>query len=169
LRSQFDPNHNLVGRRLPDFVDMAYAAPNYIADHTFANGKTDASWIGRGVNDPSNTWVKEGPFPDAVVKHQIPDMLDQAQAAKEGLGMVVLPCFFADALNGLALIPDIGPVSSRPAWVLPHPDLRSPVRVMTFVRFLVLTCAPSSLQLARSPWGYICDLMRPFCPSSSPV
>jgi len=31
--------------------------------------------------------------------HQIPDMLDQAQAAKEGVGMVVLPCFFADAMT----------------------------------------------------------------------
>jgi DNA-binding transcriptional LysR family regulator len=70
-------------------------------------------------------------------RHQIPDMLDMAEAAKEGLGMVVLPCFFADALDGLIRIPGTGPVSSRPGWVLTHPDLRSSVRVMTFVRFLV--------------------------------
>lgn len=137
FRSQFNPNENLVGRRLPDFVDMAYATPGYIAEHSFENGITDATWIGRGLNDPSNIWIKDGPFPDAKVKHQIPDMLDQAQAAKEGLGMVVLPCFFADALDGLGRIPGLGPVSSRPAWVLTHPDLRSSVRVLTFVRFLV--------------------------------
>jgi DNA-binding transcriptional LysR family regulator len=137
FRSQFEPNENLVGRRLPDFVDMAYAAPGYIAEHSFEGGVTDATWIGRGLFDPSNTWIKEGPFPDAEVRHQIPDMLDQAQAAKEGLGMVVLPCFFADALDGLERIPGPGPVSSRPAWVLTHPDLRSSVRVLTFVRFLV--------------------------------
>lgn len=137
FRSQFNPNENLVGRRLPDFVDRAYAAPSYIADHWFEGDQTDATWIGRGVNDPGNTWIKEGPFPEAKVRHQIPDMLDQAQAAKEGLGMVVLPCFFADALEGLARIPGTGPVSSRPAWVLTHPDLRTSIRVMTFVRFLV--------------------------------
>ena len=137
FRSQFDPNDNLVGRRLPDFVDMAYASPDYIASHTFVNGTTDALWIGRGLVDPSHAWIKDGPFPDAPVKHQIPDMLDQAEAAKEGLGMVVLPCFFADPMDGLQRIPGVGPVSSRPAWVLTHPDLRTSVRVMTFVRFLV--------------------------------
>lgn len=147
FRSQFEPNENLVGRRLPDFVDMAYAAPDYIAAHSFDGGQTSATWIGRGVNDPSNTWIKEGPFPDAESKHQIPDMLDQAQAAKEGLGMVVLPCFFADALDGLERIPGLGPVSSRPAWVLTHPDLRSSVRVLTFVRFLVAAMTKQKPQI----------------------
>lgn len=137
FRSQFDPNDNLVGRRLPDFVDRAYASPDYIAQHSFDGNQTDATWIGRGIIDPSHGWIKEGPFPDAAVKHQIPDMLDMAEAAREGLGMVVLPCFFADALDGLDRIPGTGPVSSRPGWVLTHPDLRSSVRVMTFVRFLV--------------------------------
>ncbi|MCR9136509.1 MAG: LysR family transcriptional regulator [Alphaproteobacteria bacterium] len=137
FRSQFSPNDNLVGRRLPDFVDRAYAAPDYISEHWFEGDQTNATWIGRGVHDLSNNWVKQGPFPNAGVRHQIPDMLDQAQAAVSGLGMVSLPCFFADALDGLVRIPGTGPVSSRPGWVLTHPDLRSSVRVKTFVRFLV--------------------------------
>lgn len=137
FRSEFNPNDNLVGRRLPDFADMAYAAPSYIAEHRFEDGQTDGVWIGRGLIDPGNSWIKSGPFPDAPVKHQIPDMLDQAEAAKEGLGMVVLPCFFADPLDGLARIPGTGIVSSRPGWVLTHPDLRTSVRVKTFVRYLV--------------------------------
>lgn len=137
FRSQFDPNDNLVGRRLPDFVDRAYASPDYVANHWFEGDQTNATWIGRGHIDPSNTWIKDGPFPNAGIKHQIPDMLDQAEAAKEGLGMIASPCFFADAVDGLVRIPNTGPVSSRPGWVLTHPDLRSSVRVMTFVRFLV--------------------------------
>lgn len=137
FRSEFDPNGNLVGRRLPDFVDCAYAAPDYIAAHWFDGNQTNANWIGRGVVDPSHGWVKSGPFPDADVKHQIPDMLDQAEAAKAGMGMIVSPCFFADTLEGLERVPGTGAVSSRPGWVLTHPDLRSSVRVMTFVRFLV--------------------------------
>jgi DNA-binding transcriptional LysR family regulator len=147
FRSQFDPNDNLVGRRLPDFVDRAYASPSYISEHSFDGNQTDANWIGRGVVDPSNTWIKEGPFPDANVKHQIPDMLDQAQAAKEGLGMVVLPCFFGDTIEGLVRIPGTDKVSSRPAWVLTHPDLRSSVRVMTFVRFLVAEMTKQESQI----------------------
>ena len=65
-----------------------------------------------------------------------------------GLGIVVLPCFFADALEGLVRIPDTGPVSSRPAWVLTHPDLRSSVRIKTFVRFLVAAIAKQENQIS---------------------
>ncbi|WP_162653752.1 LysR family transcriptional regulator [Lentilitoribacter sp. Alg239-R112] len=137
FRFQFNPDDSLVGRRLPDFVERAYASPQYIANHWFEDNKTNANWIGRGTIDPGHRWITEGPFPDAEVKHQISDLLDQAEAAKEGLGMIVSPCFFADSLNGLVRIPGTGPVSTRPGWVLTHPDLRSSVRVMTFVRFLV--------------------------------
>lgn len=137
FRSQLDPNDSLVGRRLPDFNNMAYASPAYIRAHSFDGAQTAAAWIGRGPNDPDPSWIKDGPFPNAKVRHNIPDMLDQAQAAKEGLGMVVLPCFFADALDGLERIPGTGVVSSRPGWVLTHPDLRTSERVRTFVRFLV--------------------------------
>ncbi len=137
FRSEVNPNENLVGRRLPDFADMAYASPSYIAEHSFQDGRTNAVWVGRGLNDPGNTWIKTSPFPDAAVRHQIPDMQDQAEAAKAGLGMVVLPCFFADAMDGLNRIPGTGIVSTRPAWVLTHPDLRTSVRVKTFVKYLV--------------------------------
>ncbi|MCP4384576.1 MAG: LysR family transcriptional regulator [Hyphomicrobiales bacterium] len=141
LRSQFNPNDNLVGRRLPDFVDRAYASPGYLSDHWFDGNQTNAAWIGRGVADPQNKWVTNGPFPDAEVRHQIPDMLDQAQAAAAGLGMVSLPCFFADGMEGLVRVPNTGPVSTRPVWVLTHPDLRTSVRIKTFVRFLVAAIA----------------------------
>jgi len=137
IRSQFNPNDNLVGRRLPDFVDRAYASPSCLSDHWFEGDQTNATWIGRAGDEPNPTWVRQGPFPDAKVRHKIPDLLDQAQAGIEGLGMVALPCFLADPLDGLVRIPGTGPVSSRPAWILTHPDLRSSVRVMTFVRFLV--------------------------------
>ncbi len=137
FRSQFDPNDNLVGRRLPDFVDCAYASPGYVAKNTFEGNQTSACWIGRGASDPGNKWITDGPFPKAAVQHQIPNMLDQAEAAVAGMGMVVLPCFFADALDGLVRIPGTGPVSSRPAWVLTHPDLRTSTRIKTFVRFIV--------------------------------
>jgi DNA-binding transcriptional LysR family regulator len=147
LRSQFNPNDNLVGRRLPDFVDRAYASPDYIVEHWFEGSQTNATWIGRGVVDPNHKWVADGPFPDAPVRHEIPDMQDQAQAAASGLGMVVLPCFFADSAKGLVRVPNIGPVSTRPVWVLTHPDLRSSVRIKTFVQFLVAAMVKQENQI----------------------
>ncbi|NRB17617.1 MAG: LysR family transcriptional regulator [Rhodobacteraceae bacterium] len=137
LRSQFDPNDNFVGRRLPDFTDYAYASPDYIRNHWFEGNLTDANWLGRGAPDAQNQWTKQTPFPDAEVRHEIPDMMDQAQAASAGLGMAILPCYYADQLPNLIRIPGVGPVSKRPIWALTHPDLRTSVRISTFLRFLV--------------------------------
>ena len=147
LRSQFDPNDNLVGRRLPDFTDYAYASPDYLRDHWFEGNQTNATWLGRGVADPQNLWVNQSPIPDAAVRHKIPDMMDQAQATVAGLGMASLPCFHADQLAGVVRIPGTGPVSTRPVWVLTHPDLRASVRIKTFVRFLVSAIAKQEKQI----------------------
>lgn len=137
LRSQFNPDDNLVGRRLPDFVERAYASADYLAAHWFEGNQTNARWIGHGIVDPQHKWVAASPFPDAEVRHQIPDMQDQAQAAVAGLGMVSLPCLLGDQTDGLVRIPNTDPISSRPVWVLTHPDLRTSVRIRTFTRFLV--------------------------------
>lgn len=147
LRSQFNPNENLVGRRLPDFVDRVYAAPDYITAHWFDGDQTNACWIGRSSFDQENNWVKQSPFPKAEVRHDIPDMLDAAQAAICGLGMVALPCFLADQMEGLTRIPNTRPVSSRPVWVLTHPDLRTSVRITTFSRFLVSAISKQEKQI----------------------
>jgi DNA-binding transcriptional LysR family regulator len=137
LRSQFNPNDNLVGRRLPDFVERAYASPEYIQAHWFEDNQTDAQWIGRGLVDPNPKWVNEGPYPDAEVRHKFPDLADQALAAVGGLGMASLPCILGDTTPGLVRVPNTGVLSSRPVWVLTHPDLRTSVRIRTFTRFLV--------------------------------
>jgi len=137
LRSQYDPNDNFVGRRLPDFTDYVYASPDYIREHWFEGNLTNANWLGRGAPDTQNQWTKQTPFPEAKIRHEIPDMMDQAQAASAGLGMAILPCYYADQLPNLARIPGIGPVSQRPIWALTHPDLRTSVRITTFLRFLV--------------------------------
>ena len=147
FRSQFNPNDNLVGRRLPDFTDYAYASPDYLGDHWFEGNQTNATWLGRGAADPQNLWVKQSPFPDASVRHEIPDLMDQAQATVAGLGMASLPCFHADQLAGVVRIPGTGPVSTRPVWVLTHPDLRTSVRIKTFVRFLVSAIAKQEKQI----------------------
>jgi DNA-binding transcriptional LysR family regulator len=137
LRSQHDVNENLVGRRLPSFTDYVYAAPDYIQDHWFEGNATNANWIGRSVSGGPNSWTKQTPFPNAVSRHEIPDMMDQAQAAVAGLGMTILPCYYADELAELARIPGTEPVAKRPVWALTHPDLRTSLRIKTFSRFLV--------------------------------
>ncbi|MCP5039070.1 MAG: LysR family transcriptional regulator [Rhodobacteraceae bacterium] len=147
LRSQFDPNDNLVGRRLPDFTDYTYASKDYIGDHWFEGDATNANWLGRGGSDAHNKWIKQTPFPNASVRHDFPDMMDQAQAAAAGMGMTVLPCYYGDQLPNLVRVPGTQPVSKRPIWALTHPDLRTSVRIKTFLRFLVTEISKQEAQI----------------------
>ena len=141
IRSQDHPDENLVGRRLPTVADYAYASPAYIADHEFDGDRTTATWIGRGRGPRGNQWVKSTPFPEAGVRHEMPDPLDQLHAAIAGMGMTVLPAFIANRFDGLVRVPGTGPVGMRPVWALTHPDLRTTVRIRTFVSFLASAIA----------------------------
>ncbi|MBL4633013.1 MAG: LysR family transcriptional regulator [Kofleriaceae bacterium] len=147
LRSQFNPDDNLVGNRLPDFTNFAYASPDYLREHWFEGNQTSATWLGRVKSGPSHSWINEAPFPEAASLHKFSDMMDQAQAAVAGLGMVVLPCYYADRLPGLVRIPGTGPLSKRSMWVLTHPDLRSSVRIKTFLRFLFAEISKQEKQI----------------------
>ncbi|MEM7156283.1 MAG: LysR family transcriptional regulator [Myxococcota bacterium] len=147
IRSQDHPDENLVGRRLPTVTDYAYASPEYLAEHEFDGESTTATWIGRGHGKRGNQWVKSTPFPEAGVRHEMPDPLDQLHAAIAGMGMTILPGFIASRFDGLVRIPGTGPVGSRPVWALTHPDLRTAVRIRTFVSYLATVLAEHEPEL----------------------
>lgn len=151
FRAQFNPNESLVGRRLPDFGERAYATQAYLNDHWFDGSQTDATWIGRGTSDAALRWFKSSPFPDAQIRHHMPDLQDQAHAALAGLGMASLPCFYGDQISGLVRVPNTPPLASRPVWVLTHPDLRTSERVRTFMRFLVAELAKQRALITGLP------------------
>ncbi|MEM6994134.1 MAG: LysR family transcriptional regulator [Myxococcota bacterium] len=136
IRTQDRPDENLVGRRLPRIVDHIYASPKYIAKHRFEGNQTTANWIARARGKRGRAWIKSTPFPDAAVRHVMPDPLDQVHAAAAGMGMTAVPEFLAKRVGGIERVPGAGPVTTRSVWALTHPDLRTSIRVRTFVKFL---------------------------------
>ena len=56
----------------------------------------------------------------------------QARAARCGLGLTVLPCFYGYSVEGLRRIPGCEPYFSYDLWMLTHPDLRDTVRMRKF-------------------------------------
>lgn len=131
------PEDNLVGRRLPDFADAAYATDAYISAHSFQGPNATACWIGWDDVQEYPTWLRNTPFPDCRVKWRIPDILNQAAAARAELGMAYLPCFIGDPDTALVRVPPGAIVGSRPGWVLTHPDLRTTSRVRLCVKHIV--------------------------------
>lgn len=133
IRFSDKPEDHLVGRRLPEFRDSIYAAPDYIAAH-WPDGQPE--WISWTDNAGFAKHIKATPFPKAPVSWQIPSLHLQAAAAAQGLGMASLPLMMGDNYPGLVRVPDAGLQRGRPAWLLTHPDLRRMERVRVFAKFL---------------------------------
>ncbi|WP_415919016.1 LysR family transcriptional regulator [Tateyamaria sp. SN6-1] len=137
IRFTENPDDWLFGRRLPEFHDAVYATPDYIASHSFEGTTPTARWLGWTGDDTHPTWVKSMPHPNCPVHWRMGDITAQATAAREGLGMALLPCLVGDLDPVLERVPPGEIAYKRTAWVLTHPDLKSSERVRVFTRYLV--------------------------------
>ncbi|WP_299613576.1 LysR family transcriptional regulator [uncultured Tateyamaria sp.] len=126
---------DLVGRRVVDYVNAAFATPDYIAAHpdlveTQGQG---AHWIGWGGDD---SWIAQTPLPKAQPRHKLPEIFMQTEAAAAGLGMAWVPAFLADPHPDLVRVPEVPTGPGRGVWILLHGDLRRSARVRAFVDFV---------------------------------
>lgn len=132
IRFASEVDDDVVGRRLLRYLNGAYATPRYLEEHRDlqVDDGTGAHWIGWGRSDD---WVTKSPFPNAKVRHAVPGMFMQLEAAAHGLGMVFLPCFMGDSDTRLVRVPGAEPEPSRSIWLLLHGDLQKTARVRAFV------------------------------------
>lgn len=128
-------DEDLVGRRLVDYVNAAFASDAYITAHpnlVETNG-AGAHWIGWAENED---WVADTPLPLAGIRHALPEIYMQMVAAEEGMGMAWIPAFLGDRHPGLTRVPGVPTARSRSIWILLHSDLRRTARVRAVVDFV---------------------------------
>ncbi|MEO3415112.1 LysR family transcriptional regulator [Roseovarius sp. CAU 1744] len=135
IRISNDPPGNLVGRRLVKYARSIYASPDYLAERDLASSG-GLEWIGWNDAVENPQWVRESPFPDAPVKHCVPNTLTHLEAAKNGMGICMLPCFVGDTEPGLRRLPPGNTEPDREIWLLTHEDLRNTARVRRFMDFM---------------------------------
>ncbi|GGX43096.1 transcriptional regulator [Tateyamaria omphalii] len=135
IRAARQIDDDLVGRRLVDYVNAAFATPDYIRDHPdlAASHGQGAHWIGWEADDK---WIAQTPMPMAAPRHKLPEVFMQTEAAAAGLGMAWVPAFLGDMHSGLVRVPDVPVGPGRSIWVLMHGDLRHSARVRAFVDFI---------------------------------
>jgi DNA-binding transcriptional LysR family regulator len=135
IRSAYEVDDDVVGRRLVRYNIAAFASPGYLERHPelLAGVGKDAQWIGFGAK---RNWVNETPFPDAKTRYIFPEVYSQIAAASEGLGMAWIPGFLGDAEPRLIRIPGAAVLPSRSIWLLLHGDLRHTARVRAFVDYV---------------------------------
>lgn len=141
LRVSQGPDENLAGRRLCDFGLGVYGAAK--ADGTEALGWIEwpgGRWFGASI--PEHLKSRQ-------VRHRTDSFLSMNALVRAGLGIAILPCYWADSDPSLQRIhpsavshPDLG------LWLLYHPDKKHAPRVRAFIDFLVPAVVASQDQFA---------------------
>lgn len=85
-------------------------------------------WIGWKGEAEDRGWIEKTPFPDLPIFGAMNDAMLQRAACVAGLGLTMLPCFFADPV----LERRTKPQPHFDLWVLVHPDLRRSPRLRSF-------------------------------------
>ena len=138
IRVTREVEDDVVGRRLLQYRKGVYASHAYLAARpnlTIGDG-SEAEWIGWGDSQDRPGWLVASPFPNAALRHTIPEAVMQADAAAQGMGLTYLPCFIGDADPGLVRVPGVELIDDRSIWLLLHSDLRKTARVRVFVDFM---------------------------------
>lgn len=128
---------DVVALRVIRYRKAVYASPAHLG--AAAGGMLDPvrhNWIGWGEDLPHPTWTRDTPFPDLPVRHRLFSNILQLEAAKEGLGLALLPCFLGDPEPGVIRVPGTATLDGKSIWLLYHPDLRRSARVRTLIDFL---------------------------------
>jgi DNA-binding transcriptional LysR family regulator len=70
------------------------------------------------------------------VVFQASDLFGQQEAARAGLGAVVLPCFMGDDDAALVRMPTPSTPPTREIWLVTYPDLKRSPAIRTVMKFL---------------------------------
>ncbi|GAB4194890.1 MAG: LysR family transcriptional regulator [Wenzhouxiangellaceae bacterium] len=133
IRITNNPPEYLIGRRLGNMAQAIYGAREYLRK---VSDDSQLRWLGWGETEACPQWIKDSDYPDIPTHHQINDTNLQFAAAKNGLGIAILPCFMADTEPAMARLPLSTVTKTWGIWILTHKDLHRTARVQTFIRFI---------------------------------
>lgn len=135
IRMANEVNDDVVGRRVIQYAKAVYASKQYLENFDASEPEKHA-WIGWGDDKPYRDWVKDMPFPDIPVRHKIFSNAMQIELARQGMGLVFVPCFLGDVEPDLMRVPETEAIPSDSIWVLLHRDLQKTAKVRAFVDYI---------------------------------
>jgi DNA-binding transcriptional LysR family regulator len=128
LPSAVPPEH-LIGRRVAPITLCSYVATAHAARLDPEHGTGPRRWLGSNLNKVGEELVASSSHPGLPIWGAFESMEVMVEAARAGLGMVMLPTYAGDpdpALTRLAK-PDVRHVADF--WLLGHRDLRDNARL----------------------------------------
>ena len=134
-RTGKSPEGALVGRKVATLVHGIYATPEYLQGHRLDGSDPTAAWVGWQDAEPFPQWIRETPYPKVPSRGHYRDAHVHRAATLAGMGIAMLPCFFAEQRPGLVRVDD-SEYHYYEAWLLTHPDLKSTARLRTLRSWL---------------------------------
>lgn len=148
---------NVTIKRLGEMRYGLYASSQYLSQRRDAKNNCDIgrldtdqfiAWSDHYQNLPAAKWVErtlQGRSPALVVT----SLYAQLVAARESLGMAVLPCFLAASEPSLRHVPSEADTIKQDLWLVLHSDLVASARVRAVADFLEGIVAESSEKLSK--------------------
>jgi len=125
---------HLHGLKGPELFGGVYMSRDLLA--AWRAGAPDRiRWIVKNIHGIPD-WAREGEPPLGEVPFRTTDAGTQVVAARQGLGMTMLPCFVGDADPLLARVPGTALHMHGTLWLLTHGETRKTKCVRLFTEFL---------------------------------
>ena len=138
VRHVREVDEDVVGRKLFPLSIGIFAAREYLDRALPKAGPKGQGldWIGYGPAPEMLEFVRKSPFPEARIRHTIPDPEMHLHLARAGAGMSFLAVWVQAKFPELQRVPGTELNKERSTWVLLHNDLRRVRRVRLFVDYL---------------------------------
>lgn len=139
VRPTARPPQNLIGRRVAQIAYALFASPGYLSRVPAKRELDKHTWVAPDDSLAASTigrWTART-LPAASVALRADTLIALAHAARAGIGVVALPCYFGDLDPGLRRVRGVVDEMSTELWVLTHEDLRATARVRAVTEALV--------------------------------
>lgn len=136
IRATAKPPDTSLGRKVCDFRFGLYATPAYLERHR-ETPLAELDWcLIQGTGDwlVPHVWKKKEHC-ERRTMFSCSTTLAVINAAAEGMGITLMPCYVADVDNRLVRI-ELLEQHTLELWVLTHPDLRHTARVKALMSFM---------------------------------
>jgi DNA-binding transcriptional LysR family regulator len=123
------PPEHLIGRRLVPITVCNYVGTAYAAQFDRQDGPRPVRWLGSNLRKVVEELVASSSYPDAPIWGTFTSMELMVEAARMGLGMVMLPTYVGDPDPALTRLPAADLRHAADFWLVSHKDLRENARL----------------------------------------
>ena len=137
IRPSSRPPEALTGRKVATIAQAVYGPPDLVSKVVANDDLRGVDWIAsdeRMAYWQLDQWMAAQKLQERC-RYRVDTILGMHSAAREGLGLAVLPCYLGDADGEIVRAGEPLPELASDLWLLTHPDLRKVARVRAFLDF----------------------------------